>query len=288
MKDAPPVTSVRRPFQCRLSLMSEISAGFPPGLTLNRAPERADIPNVDKPGVSVILPVHNEADSIEEVVREIYDELRERVDVRFVICEDGSRDGTKDVLRALAAEIPMTLEMTDGRKGYSQAVLDGLRLVTTEYFLCLDSDGQCDPKDFWALWDRVGDADVVIGNRVNRQDTWQRRAQSRAFRTVFRRLFKVRLNDPSCPFVLGRPDVVECLPDHPTLDQGFWWEFVARVSGHGLSLVEVPVRHRVRAAGTTKVYTWKTIPGIARSHLAGLSSIKREIKAARPSTPARS
>ena len=239
---------------------------------------------MDNPAVSVILPVHNEADSIEAVVREIYEELRTKVDVRFVICEDGSRDGTKDVLRSLAAEIPMTLEMTDGRKGYSQAVLDGLRLVTTPYFLCLDSDGQCDPKDFWDLWARVDYADVVIGNRVDRQDTWQRRMQSRAFRAVFRLMFNVRLNDPSCPFVLGRPEVVDCLPDHPTLDQGFWWEFVARASGNGFRIVEVPVRHRVRAAGTTKVYTWKTIPGLARSHLAGLARIRREVKAARAAT----
>jgi glycosyltransferase involved in cell wall biosynthesis len=242
-------------------------------------------PNSGKPGVSVILPVHNEADSIEAVVREIYDELAPRVDVRFVICEDGSRDGTKDVLKALAGELPMTLEMSDARKGYSQAVLDGLRLVDTPYFLCLDSDGQCDPKDFWALWERKDDADVVIGNRVDRQDTWQRRTFSRAFRVVFRAFFDVRLNDPSCPFVLGRPDVLECLPmDHPVLDQGFWWEFVARVSGHGMRFVEVPVRHRLRAAGNTKVYTWRTIPGIARTHLAGLSQVRREIKAQRDDT----
>lgn len=251
---------------------------------LNRPPERADIPYVDKPVVSVILPVHNEADSIEGVVREIYDELRTKIDVHFVICEDGSKDGTKDVLRELAAEIPMTLEMTDGRKGYSQAVLDGLNLVTTPYFLCLDSDGQCDPKDFSDLWARVDEADVVIGNRVDRQDTWQRRTQSRAFRAVFRMMFKIRLADPSCPYVLGRPDVVDCLPSHPTLDQGFWWEFVARVWGSGRSIVEVPVRHRTRAAGATKVYTWKTIPGIARSHLAGLARIRREVKAERAGT----
>lgn len=233
--------------------------------------------------MSVILPVHNEADSIEGVIREIYEELEARVDVHFVVCEDGSRDGTKEVLTALARELPMTLEMSEGRKGYSQAVLDGLRLVQTPFFLCLDSDGQCDPRDFWALWERRHDADIVIGNRVDRQDTWQRRMQSRAFRSVFRLLFDVRLNDPSCPFVLGWSSATECLPDHPILDQGFWWEFVARVSGYGLRIAEVPVRHRARAAGTTKVYTWKTIPGIARSHLAGLSRIRREIKSTRTS-----
>ena len=62
------------------------------------------MPYMDKPAVSVILPVHNEADSIEGVVREIYDELGTRMDVRFVICEDGSRDRTESGRRE---ELPM-------------------------------------------------------------------------------------------------------------------------------------------------------------------------------------
>ena len=227
--------------------------------------------------VSVILPVHEEAGSIEAVVREIYDELRHQVGVQFIVCEDGSRDGTKDVLRELSQEIPMALEASDERKGYSQAVLDGLHLVDTPYFLCLDSDGQCDPKDFWRLWSLIDATDVVIGRRVPRQDAWQRRVLSKAFYLVFKSLFPIKLHDPSCPFVIGHQRVIRSLPDKPVLDQGFWWEFVARTLGEGHRIEEVPIRHRARAVGKTKVYTWRTIPRIARTHVAGLWRIKREL-----------
>lgn len=228
--------------------------------------------------VSVILPVHEEAESIEAVVREIYEELRHQVGVHFVVCEDGSRDGTKDVLRTLSQEIPMSLEMSDERKGYSQAVLDGLHMVDTPYFVCLDSDGQCDPKDFWSLWRLIDTTDIVIGRRVPRRDAWQRRALSKGFYLVFKSLFRVKVHDPSCPFVVGHRRVIQSLPDKPALDEGFWWEFVARMSGQGYRIEEVRIRHRARAMGRTKVYTWRTIPRIARTHVAGLWRIKRELR----------
>ena len=57
------------------------------------------------PDVEVLLPVHNEGESIEATIREIYDELSPRINVGFIVCEDGSRDNTKDVLTRLAKEL---------------------------------------------------------------------------------------------------------------------------------------------------------------------------------------
>ena len=116
--------------------------------------------------LEILLPVHNEAESIEATVREIYDELSSKLDVAFIICEDGSRDNTKAILRSLAELLPMRLNLCDERRGYSQAVCDGLRMLQSEYLLCLDSDGQCNPADFWSFWDARGDCDIVIGWRV--------------------------------------------------------------------------------------------------------------------------
>src|SRR5690242_6693846 len=99
--------------------------------------------------VEVFLPVYNEAESIEGTIREIYDELSQRVSLDVIICEDGSKDGTKEILRNLSKELPLRLDLNDGRRGYSRAVRDGMQMLDAEYLLCLDSDGQCDPKDFW-------------------------------------------------------------------------------------------------------------------------------------------
>ena len=96
--------------------------------------------------LDVILPVHNEGESIEATIREIYDEISPRVRMRFIISEDGSKDNTKDVLRKLSASLPMLLILGEARKGYSRAVIDAMKSVEAPYCIALDSDGQCDPR----------------------------------------------------------------------------------------------------------------------------------------------
>src|SRR6202521_6040750 len=137
------------------------------------------------PDLEILLPVHNEADSIEAVVREIYEEVAPQVSVRFLVCEDGSRDNTKEILRHLSLTIPMNLILSDERKGYSKAVKDGIKALATPYLLCLDSDGQCDPKDFAKFWNVAAKSDVVLGWRVNRADTPLRKLMSRTFYGIY-------------------------------------------------------------------------------------------------------
>ena len=160
--------------------------------------------------LEVLLPVHNEAATICATIREIYEEFSAEVRMRFIVCEDGSQDGTQAILTRLSSEIPMVLSLSDARKGYSRAVRDGMRALQAPYLLCLDSDGQCDPGDFWKFWDALRhDADVVIGWRVNRADTPLRRSLSRFFYLLYQAMFRVPVHDPSCPYVLARKELIE-------------------------------------------------------------------------------
>ena len=231
--------------------------------------------------VQLVMPVHNEADSIEGTIRELHEVISKIVDLEFIVCEDGSIDDTKNVLRKVATRFPVKLEIASERKGYSRAVIDGFAMSTAPRVLFVDSDGQCDPEDFRRLWDVRNQADVIIGWRVNRSDHWIRKLMSGSFKVVYRMLFGVRVHDPSCPYLLIPQHVLRRLvPQLGVLSYGFWWEFVARAWGNGYSLREVPVRHRPRAAGETQVYKLTTVPGIAVSHLAGLFTIRRQLKSA--------
>jgi dolichol-phosphate mannosyltransferase len=236
------------------------------------------MPNID---LEVFLPVHNEADSIEATIREIYDELSPRLNVGFIVCEDGSRDNTKQILQRLSKELPIRLNLSDARRGYSRAVRDGIDMLEADYLLCLDSDGQCDPKDFASLWTQRTKADVVIGWRVDRQDTLARKAFSRFFYLIYQSVFRTPIHDPSCPYVLMGKDVgAEISPRLGAMQQGFWWEFVARAHTMGYSILETPVRHRLRAAGVTQVYKWRKMPGIFFRHVAALFVILAESRRA--------
>ncbi len=224
--------------------------------------------------LEILLPVHNEAQTIEATIREIYEELSPQVRMRFIVCEDGSSDASKEILRRLSHSIPMNLSLSDARKGYSRAVRDGMQALQAPYLLCLDSDGQCDPKDFWNFWNARNDADVLLGWRVDRADTPLRRRCSRLFYLLYQTVLHVPVHDPSCPFILARKEVIQrLLPELGAMQQGFWWEFVARVYRRGYGLKEIPVHHRPRAGGVTQVYKYRKMPGIFIRHFFALFKI---------------
>jgi glycosyltransferase involved in cell wall biosynthesis len=224
--------------------------------------------------IDVLLPVHNEGETIEETIGEIYSRVSAVAPARLIVCEDGSVDQTREVLERLKRRLPMKLLTSPKRKGYSRAVIDGMARLDAGYLLCLDADGQCDPADLERFWPHRVDADVLVGSRVKRRDHFFRRAASRLFYAIYKLLFKVPVHDPSCPFVLARRSVIETLrPELGAMEQGFWWEFVARAHRRGYKLMEIPVNHRARAAGETQVYQLRKIPGIGWRHLVALFRI---------------
>ncbi len=235
---------------------------------------------MSKVELEVLLPVHNEADSIEATIREIWNEISPRVNMRFIVCEDGSRDKTKEILRELALEIPMRLNLSHDRKGYSKAMREGMEMVEAPWLLCVDSDGQCDPKDFWQFWERRDAADMLIGWRVNRQDTLARKSMSRFFYIIYRSVLRVPMHDPSCPYVVFKKDIAHWVAgEMREMKQGFWWEFVARIYRRGYTMLELPVKHRLRAAGVTQVYQVKKMPGIFVKHVAAIFRIDKQTHA---------
>lgn len=237
-----------------------------------------------KPGavgpIEMVLPAHNEADSIVETLDEFYRVTTAAgFDIRFRVCEDGSTDGTAEVVREATKRLPITLDSVSHRRNYSGAVIDGFRATTANVVGFIDSDGQCDPADLVGLAAALDDADIVVGYRNPRADTFVRKIMTRCFRAVFYRAFPLKLTDPSCPYLLIRRSALDVvLRGNPgLLPQGFWWEFNARANAAGLRVREVPVRHRVRASGKTVVYLPTKVPGIAWRHLRGISALKRDI-----------
>lgn len=230
--------------------------------------------------IEIVLPVHNEAASIEATLREFHRVATgQGLRVTFLACEDGSTDGTQEILRSLEGDLPLVARCAEGRLGYSRAVVLGLRAATAPVVGFIDGDGQCDPGDLPRMAAALRDNDAVFGYRHPRADLPVRKLMSAAFGIPFRLMFHVRRTDPSCPYMLIHRDALDdVLRGSPgILPQGFWWEFSARVHAAGLRVAEVPVRHRPRAAGTTQVYKPAKIPRIAIEHLLCLLALRRDI-----------
>jgi glycosyltransferase involved in cell wall biosynthesis len=226
--------------------------------------------------LNIILPVHNEVNSVGKVLQEWKDEVDKlKISYEFIVCEDGSIDGTKDLLLKLQDSFPMRLSYKETRRGYGKAVVDGIKIANSNFVLCIDSDGQCDPSDFSEFWRNKDIVDVLIGWRTNRQDTFLRKVYSGSFKIIFKLLFSSSLHDPSAPFVLFRKQqIINNLKYLLFLKEGFWWGFVAMCYKKNVRIDEIPINHRPRIDGETRVFVFSRIFKIALRNIVGLVKLK--------------
>jgi glycosyltransferase involved in cell wall biosynthesis len=236
---------------------------------------------VGKAEIAVLMPVHNEAETIEETTIEFYNVISPKMPLELVLAEDGSKDTTEQVIEKLSEKIPLKAILSTSRKGYAGGIKDGLKLVDAKYVLITDSDGQQDPRDFWKLWNLRTKYDVVSGWRKERADAFYRKVMSKIFQLRVKRAFDLpNLMDITAPFKLMKAEVAREIADEcKYMSESFWNEFTVRAHVKGFSIVEIPVAHRSRAdKSATRVYKpWK-IPKIVLAQLTALSKLKLELR----------
>lgn len=233
-----------------------------------------------KPEITFLFPVHNEAETIGTVISEFYSEVGSKIPSEIIVVEDGSIDGTKEVLEKLSKKIPMTLIMDNQRRGYSKAIIEGLKKVNTKYVFLTDSDGQHFAKDFWSLYEYKGKYDILSGWRVKRADPFHRKIMSKTFQTIVKLLFRLHsLRDITAPYRLMRSDVAKSIAGEcKFMKESFWTELTIRAHIKGYTIKEIPISHRTRIGGSTRVYLPAKIPKIAMAHFAALSKLWMELK----------
>ena len=230
---------------------------------------------------AIVVPAHNEGPSIESVLRAYTTEVASKLGTEILVCEDGSTDDTRDVLRRLSAELPLKVVTSETRLGYAGGVKRGLLLADGDILFFSDSDGQYDPRDFWNLRAQLDGADMVIGVKTQRDEPPHRIVLSKGFHFLIRLLFGVRLQDIDCGFRLIKKGTVEdVLRDVHDLPYSFWAEFTVVASLKGLRIAEVPVSHRSRLHGNTTIYQPRRLPQILVAQFRGLLRLRRRMAAA--------
>jgi dolichol-phosphate mannosyltransferase len=198
--------------------------------------------------ISVVIPVCNEVDNVEPLAREIVAALSGR-EFEIIFVDDGSTDGTAVAVRALRKDIPQVRLLTHSfRSGQSAAVCSGVRHARAEWIATLDGDGQNDPADIPKLYEARHSAELVMGNRVQRRDTWLRHAQSRVANGVRGRLLGDGTPDTGCGIKVMRREVFMDLPQFDHMHRFLPALFLRA----GARVVSVPVAHRPRERGASK------------------------------------
>ena len=217
----------------------------------------------DRPEVTVLFPVFNEEHSIQLTINEFSKELQ-KIPFRILVVEDGSTDRTKEVLQRLKKNIPIDIVFGEVRRGYSAAILEGLKHVSTKYVCIADSDGQYEARDFWKLYVLREKYDIISGWRAERNDSLFRRIMSTTFQWMTRRMFKISVHDITSSYRLMRSEVAQNVAsDYRYMQESFWTEFTVIALNKGLTMVEVPITHKKRPIGSTNVYKISKTPAIA-------------------------
>jgi len=207
---------------------------------------------MDRPQISVVIPLFNEEENVKLLLDELFVELGKTGRTFEVICvDDGSRDATFDVLSQLAAERPqlraIRFRLNFGQTAAMSAVIEAAR---GEVIVPMDGDLQNDPADIGKLLAQLDAGyDVVSGWRKNRKDKeFGRKLPSRLANRMISAISGVRLHDYGCSLKAYRRDVLRDVKLY-----GEMHRFIPiYASLQGAKVTEMVVNHRPRHAGISK------------------------------------
>jgi undecaprenyl-phosphate 4-deoxy-4-formamido-L-arabinose transferase len=204
------------------------------------APARAGAPDI-----SVVIPVYDEEQTVEEVVRRAVAALEALGrPYELIVVDDGSRDRTWEIVARLHREgLPLRAVRFKRNFGQHPAMHAGLARARGEVVVTMDGDLQNSPADLPRLVAAVeAGSDVASGRRCGREDSWGRTLPSRVINSMLRRFTRVEISDFGCAFNAYRREALE-----PVLGAIGKQKFTkALVLSAGASVVEVDLEHRAR------------------------------------------
>jgi dolichol-phosphate mannosyltransferase len=207
-------------------------------------------------GLTVVVPVYNEAPAIEAVVKDIvvvaHDLAAGRSEV--IVVDDGSSDGTGAIVDRLAVDVPQLMVVHQRNRGHGPALLVGFDRARGGWIAHLDSDDQIPADELTRLWERRAGADLVLGVRTVRADPRHRLVLSAVVRRVVSVLAARPVRDANVPCKLvSRSLWAEA---RPLLADGTFAPSISLVmvaARRGRSIREVPVAHRARVSGVSSL-----------------------------------
>ena len=210
--------------------------------------------------LSIVMPVYNEEDTVEEIVERV---LAEEHQKQLIIVDDGSTDGTPEILRRLAEQHPgaIRLVIRTENRGKGAAVRTGLKRVTGDVVIIQDADLEYDPADYEVLLDPIeeGIADVVYGSRflgVHRVLLFWHYLGNRFLTFLTNVLYNVNLTDMETCYKAIRTSLLKEI----TLRSNRFDiepEITAKVLKRGARLYEVPIKYAGRTYGEGKKIGWR-------------------------------
>jgi len=200
---------------------------------------------MSSPGISVVVPLFNEEESIAILQTELRTALS-GLDYEIIFVDDGSVDRTAERIETAPN---IRLIRFEKNSGQSAAIYAGLTAARGGTVVIIDGDLQNDPADIPKLLAEIArGADLVCGYRIKRRDTVAKRLTSRIANAVRSRYTKDGVRDTGCTLKAMQRECLSALFPF----KGMHRFIPALVKAAGYRLVEIPVNHRPRRFGQSK------------------------------------
>ena len=206
--------------------------------------------------LTVVIPVYNERDTVEQAIRAVQ---ATGLDHEVIVVDDGSDDGTSEVLQRLEGPGVRVIRQPR-RMGKGMAIRTALPAATGEVVVIHDADLEYDPRDFRPmLWTIAsGRAEVVYGSRFRGHLEGMRlpnRIINRILAWLANLLYRAGITDEATCYKMFRTDLLKRIP---LQCRGFEFcpEVTAKVRRRGVRIVEVPITYRARPDQSSKKIRW--------------------------------
>jgi glycosyltransferase involved in cell wall biosynthesis len=213
---------------------------------------------LEDPLLTVIMPVFDERETIEEIIARV---LAVPLRIELIVVDDGSRDGTPQVLEALQRKHQFKLLLQPANQGKGAALRRGFQEASGDIIAIQDADLEYSPEEFPALIEpiRQGDADVVYGSRFlgrHRAFMFSHYLGNRLLTLVTNVLYGTRLSDMETCYKVMRADIIRSMPLRSTRFE-IEPELTAKIFKRGYRVLEVPITYYGRTYHEGKKITWR-------------------------------
>ena len=210
-------------------------------------------------GISVILLIHNEIETIHDEIQEWSQLLSEIPNSELILTEDGSSDGTTEYLNSIS-DSKIVKCQSKFRRGYRQAFIDAVEKSQFSFVFLADTGRKHDLNDFWSFYHRRKHFDLINGLKVHRQDSFIRIMMTKILNLIIRHLFGIKVFDADCGFRLYNKKILEkTIKTCPEFNDFINLELTLKFILNGNRYLEVPITYFQRK-GKSRSLPIKKLP----------------------------